>query len=147
MALPASGQLTTAEIYEEVYQTTHTTQEISLYAMAIEAGFSTSNLSTATFYGYSACSETIPSALNCTASWVMNARISISFTKLASHDGIDAQQSSDTSTWIPLYSSYTGASPLNTTTSCAYTYFRLRAYNCAGYGNYGSWSNAGSCPP
>jgi len=52
MTLTGSGQLTTSEIYEEVYGTSHTTQEISLTAMAVEAGFSTSNCSTATFYGY-----------------------------------------------------------------------------------------------
>lgn len=54
MALPGSGEITTKEIYEEVYQTTHTTQEISLFSMANEAGISTTNLSTADFYGYSA---------------------------------------------------------------------------------------------
>ena len=52
MALPSSGQITLAQIYTEIYGS-HTNQQADLQSLAIAAGFSTSNLSTATFYNYS----------------------------------------------------------------------------------------------
>ena len=99
------------------------------------------------FYGYSACSESIPgipSGVN--ASWVISGVINVYFTQPGDADGIDIQRSTNGSDWVPFYSSYTGSSPFSSSTSCSYTWYRVRAYNCAGYSSYGSGVYAGPCP-
>jgi hypothetical protein len=51
MALPTSGQLTFSQIYAEVYGS-HSTQQCSMFAMATEAGKSTSNIGVDDWYEY-----------------------------------------------------------------------------------------------
>ncbi len=99
------------------------------------------------FYGYSECSETTPNVPSgVSAEWVINGVIRVWFTKPGDADGVDIQQSTNGSTWIPFTSGYTGSSPYSSSNSCSYTWYRVRAYNCAGSSNYSNGANAGSCP-
>ena len=49
MTLPASGQLTMVDIWEEVYADTHTTQQIDMSAIDTKTGIGTD---IASYYGY-----------------------------------------------------------------------------------------------
>jgi hypothetical protein len=100
------------------------------------------------FYGFNNCTESIPNVPSgVSASWIINGVIQVAFTKPGDADGIDLEMSTNNSTWLPFTSGYTGNSPYASSNSCTYTWYRVRAYNCAGSSPYSNGSNAGSCPP
>ena len=99
------------------------------------------------FYGYEFCSESIPSVPSgVSVSWQTTGVIQVYFTKPGNADGIDIEQSTNGSSWIPFTSGYTGSSPYTSANSCSYTWYRVRAYNCAGSSAYSNGYNAGACP-